>query len=129
MEANMSEYRAEPTRSGDTEAEWVDFPASSDADPWATLLRKAHRPPPMLLETQQRGNEPLPGRTPMVKVKPSNHLAFADHGLLKHHSSFADYWHANGAVMTSLTVALRGLLVTTIAVAIVAFLLLTNSHI
>jgi hypothetical protein len=81
------------------------------------------------MEAQQRKNEPVPGRTPMVKVKPSNHVAFADHGLLKHRFSSAGYWHANGAVMTSLTVALRGLLVTTIAVAIVAFLLLTNSHI
>jgi hypothetical protein len=47
-----------------------------------------------------------------------------DHGLLK-----AGHWDAKGAIMTSLAVALRGLLVTTIAVAIVAFLLLTNSHI
>jgi len=65
----------------------------------------------------------------MVKRKP--HLTTADDGLLmaRHHFSFADYWDAKGAVMTSLTVALRGLVVTTIAVAIVAFLLLTNSHI
>jgi len=39
------------------------------------------------------------------------------------------YWHIKGTIMASLAIALRGLLVTTIAVAIVAFLLLTNSHI
>ena len=67
----------------------------------------------------------------MLKRQPSNHLAIADHGLLKarHQFSFADNWDAKGAVMTSLAVALRGLLVTIIAVAIVAFLLATNSHI
>lgn len=43
-----------------------------------------------------------------------------------------DYWDAKRvgrAVVTSVTIALRGLLVTTAAVAIVAYLLLTNSHI
>lgn len=34
-----------------------------------------------------------------------------------------------GAMMTSVAIALRGLLVTTAAVAIVAYLLITNSHI
>jgi hypothetical protein len=34
-----------------------------------------------------------------------------------------------GAMMTSVAIALRGLLVTTTAVAIVAYLLLTNSHV
>jgi hypothetical protein len=46
--------------------------------------------------------------------------------------SRGDYWDAKrvgGAVVTSVAIALRGLLVTTTAVAIVAFLLLTNSHI
>ena len=62
----------------------------------------------------------------MVTRKPSDHPAIADDGLLRHHFSFGD---AKGAMMTSLAVALRGLLVTTIAVTIVAFLLLTNSHI
>jgi hypothetical protein len=127
----MSEYRepTEPTPSGDTKGEWVDFPASSAADPWAALLREANGLPPILTERQQGGNASLPGRTPMVKRKSSNHLAIADHGLLEARHHFADYWDAKGAVMTSLAVALRGLLVTTIAVAIVAFLLLTNSHI
>jgi hypothetical protein len=122
----MSGYRelSEPTRSG--EGEWVDFPASSDPDPWAALLRKANRLAPILIETQQGENGSLPGRTPMVTRKPSDHPAMPDHGLLRHHFSFGD---AKGAAMTSLAVALRGLLVTTIAVTIVAFLLLTNSHI
>jgi hypothetical protein len=124
----MSRYggTSEPTPSG--EGEWVDFPASSDPDPWAVLLAKQNHLASMLIETQQRGNASSPGRTPMVKHKPSNHVAITDHGLLKarHYFSFADY---GGAMMTSLAVALRGLLVTTIAVAIVAFLLLTNSHI
>jgi hypothetical protein len=120
---------SEPTPSG--EGEWMDFPASSDPDPWAVLLAKQNHLPSMLIETQQRGNASSPGRTPMFKHKPSNHLAITDHGLLKarHYFSFADYRDAKGAMMTSLAVALRGLLVTTIAVAIVAFLLLTNSHI
>jgi hypothetical protein len=129
----MSGYREplEPTRSGDTEGEWVDFPTSSDPEPMGSPLEESKPPSPDLIETQQGGNTSLPGRTPMVKRQPSNHLPIADHGLLKarHRFSFADYWDANGAVMTSLAVALRGLLVTAIAAAIVAFLLLTNSHI
>jgi hypothetical protein len=126
----MSEYREppEPTRSGDAEGEWVDFPASSAADPWATLLSKANGLPPMLAETQRGETASHPGRTPMVKHKLTDHFATANNGVLEasHHFSVAD---AKGAVMTSLAVALRGLLVTSIAVAIVAFLLLTNSHI
>jgi hypothetical protein len=127
----MSRYGEPQSRHVRGEGDWVDFPASSDPDPWALLLGKANRLPPMLIETQQGGNASSPGRTPMVKHKPSNHLAITDHGSLRarHYFSFADYWDAKGAVMTSLAVALRGLLVTTIAVAIVAFLLLTNSHI
>jgi hypothetical protein len=118
----MSDYRepTEPIRLGDT-GEWADFPASPAADPWAALMREANG--------QQAGNASLPGSAPMVKRQSSNHLANADHGLLEARYHFADYWEAKGAVMTSLAVALRGLLVTTIAVAIVAFLLLTNSHI
>jgi hypothetical protein len=92
----MSGYREllEPTRSGETEGEWVDFPASPEPDPWAALLRNANRLPP--------------------------------------DASRGDYWsakRAEGAMMTSVAVALRGLLVTTTAVATVAYLLLTNSHI
>jgi hypothetical protein len=40
-----------------------------------------------------------------------------------------DVRHAGGAMMASVNIALRGLLVVTIAVATVAYLLLTNSHI
>jgi hypothetical protein len=40
-----------------------------------------------------------------------------------------DAKRTGGAMMTSVTLALRGLLVTTAAVATVAYLLLTNSHI
>jgi hypothetical protein len=32
---------SEPTRPG--EADWVDFPASPEPDPWAALLREASR--------------------------------------------------------------------------------------
>lgn len=47
-------------------------------------------------------------------------------------ASGAHHWDAErvgGLVVMSLAVAFRGMLVTTAAVAIVAFLLLTNSHI
>jgi hypothetical protein len=50
---------------------------------------------------------------------------------IKHHFSFGE-WDAKrvrGAMMKSLAIALRGLLVTTTAVATIAYLLLTNSHI
>jgi hypothetical protein len=133
----MSGYREllEPTSSKEVESEWVDFPASPDPDPWAALLRKANRLPPMT-GTQPGGNASLPGRTSMIERRPFGRraVAVADQGSLKagHHSSLADHWDARrigGAVMTSLGIALRGLLVTTTAVAIVAFLLLTNSHI
>jgi hypothetical protein len=46
--------------------------------------------------------------------------------------SCGDHWdakHVGGVMATSAAIALRGLLVTTIAVATVAYLLLTNSHI
>ncbi len=66
----------------------------------------------------------------MTERRPFNHLAAADHGRLKirHNFSFGD-WDAKRVVMTSLAIALRGLLVTTTAVATIAYLLLTNSHI
>jgi hypothetical protein len=131
----MSRYRgpSEPTRSEETEGEWVDFPASPDPDPWATLFRKANRLPPDVDETQG-GNASFPRQTPMITRRPFNQLAITDHRLLtaRHHFSFADDWDAKrigGAVMTSLVIGLRGLLVTATTVAIVAFLLLTNSHI
>ena len=92
----MSGYRqlSEPTHSGETEGDWVDFPASPDPDPWAALSREANRLPPDV--------------------------------------SCGEYWadkRVGGAVVTSVGIALRGLLVTATAVATVAYLLLTNSHI
>jgi hypothetical protein len=45
------------------------------------------------------------------------------------HDGRWDAKRVGGIVMTSLAIALRGLLVTTAALAIVAYLLLTNSHI
>jgi len=44
----MFRYRApsEATRSGQSGDDWVDFPASPEPDPWATLLREANRLPP-----------------------------------------------------------------------------------
>ncbi len=70
----------------------------------------------------------------MIGRKSFYQPAAADDGGPKigHHVSFGDYWDAKrvrGAMMTSLTIALRGLLVTTTAVATIAYLLLTNSHI
>jgi len=82
----------EPVCSGETGGDWVHFPASPEADPWAAL--KANNLPPDV--------------------------------------SRGDNWstrRAEGAMMTSVAMALRGLLVATTAVAIVAYLLLTNSHI
>jgi hypothetical protein len=86
----MSGYRRllKPTHPKKIEGDWVDFPASPDPDPWATLLREANR------------------------LHPDG-----------------DVERAGGAVVTSVAIALRGLLVTVTAVAIVAYLLLTNSHI
>ena len=92
----MSGYREllEPVRSGETGGDWVHFPASPEADPWAAILRKANRLPP--------------------DVSPGDNWSAK---------------HVEGAMMTSVAMALRGLLVATTAVAIVACLLLTNSHI
>jgi len=84
----------EPTRSVRPKVEWVNFPASTDPDPWTALLREANRLPPVVPRDDYR--ETKPGGT---------------------------------AMMTSVAIALRGFLVTTTAVAIVAYLLLTNSHI
>jgi hypothetical protein len=92
----MSGYRepSKPTLSEETEGDWVDFPASPDPDPWASLLKGANHFPP--------------------------------------DASRGGCWNAKrggSAVVTSLAIGLRGLLVTTAAVATVAYLLLTNSHI
>jgi hypothetical protein len=70
----------------------------------------------------------------MIEHGSFNQLAAADHGWLKIKQpfSFRTCWDAKravGAVMSSLAIALRGLLVTTAAVGTVAYLLLTNSHI
>jgi hypothetical protein len=41
----MLRYReiSEPTRSEETEGDWVDFPPSPHPDPWAALMREASR--------------------------------------------------------------------------------------
>jgi hypothetical protein len=78
---------SEPTRSEEAKGEWVNFPASPNPDPWATLMRQADRVPHRQAKT------------------------------------------GGSLMMTFVGIALRGLLVTTTAVAIVAYLLLTNSHI
>lgn len=70
----------------------------------------------------------------MIGCRPFNPLAAADHGRLKitRHSSCGGDWNAasaGGIVVTSLALVVRALLVTTTAVATVAYLLLTNSHI
>jgi hypothetical protein len=92
----MSAYRelSKPTPTGEAAGDWVDFPATTGPDPWATFLRQADRLPPDV--------------------------------------SRGVHWDAKrvgGAVATSVAIALRGLLVTTAAVATAAYLLLTNSHI
>jgi hypothetical protein len=70
----------------------------------------------------------------MIERRPFNQFAAADHGQLKirHHLPFGGHWDANGigvVAMTCLAIALRGLLVTATTVGIVAYLLLTQSHI
>jgi hypothetical protein len=62
-----------------------------------------------------------------------NHLAAADHARFKtrHYFSLGECWDATrvrGIIVTCLAIAVRGLLVTTITVGIIAYLLLTNSH-
>jgi hypothetical protein len=85
---SVCRHLSNPTHSGRNEEVWVDFPASPEPDPWATLLRQANRLNPDW-----------------------------------------DAEHVRGTVVTPVAIALRGLLVTATAVAIVAYLLLTNSHI
>ncbi len=70
----------------------------------------------------------------MAECRLLNEFAGADQGQLKirHDFSFGGPWDAKrmgGVTMTCLAIALRGLLVTTTAVGIVAYLLLTQSHI
>jgi hypothetical protein len=122
----MPGYRelSQPTRSAETEGGWVNFPASPDPDPWATLLRKANRLPS---DARPPAGNALHGRA--VTASLNQQAAVLD---AKHHLSLGDRWDAKsvgGAVMTSLAIVLRGLLVTSAALATVAYLLLTNSHI
>jgi hypothetical protein len=51
----VSSYRelTEVIRSGGTEGDWVDFPASPEPDPWAALLREANRLPPEISRERQ----------------------------------------------------------------------------
>jgi hypothetical protein len=57
----------------------------------------------------------------MIERRPYNQLAAAD--------DHCDAKHARSGRVTCLSIAVRGLLVTASAVGIVAYLLLTNSHI
>jgi hypothetical protein len=97
----MSGYRglSEPTHSGEADGEWVDFPASPDPDPWGTLLRQGGRVPP---------EGACGGRRDAGRVG----------GAV-----------GRGVMAASAAIAVRGLLVTAAAVATIAYLLLTNSHI
>lgn len=66
----------------------------------------------------------------MIEFRPLNRSGAVNAGQprIEHRASF----HARsvgGVVLTCLAIILRGLLVTTTAVGIVAYLLLTNSHI
>jgi hypothetical protein len=70
----------------------------------------------------------------MIECRPLNQLAPAVYGEVKatHDFSFGGYWDAKsvrGVVATFVVIALQAVLVTTTVVAIIAFLLLTNSHI
>ncbi len=70
----------------------------------------------------------------MIMQTPFDRHAVVDRGVLDGRPGFSvgNDWNAKRvghAMRTFLAIALRGLLVTTTAVAIVAYLLLTNSHI
>jgi hypothetical protein len=45
------EELSEPTRSGESDEDWLDFPASPEADPWAALMREANHLPPDVFGT------------------------------------------------------------------------------
>lgn len=66
----------------------------------------------------------------MTEHRPLNQLAaeHPDQIRIRHHSSFGGR-SVGGMMLTCLAIVLRGLLVTTTAVGIVAYQLLTNSHI
>ena len=110
----MPVYRelSQATGFADSGGGWADFPASPDPDPWATLLRKANRLP---------SDARPPAGAVRTTTSRNPQAAVLD-----------DRWDAKsvgGTVMTSLAIVLRGLLVTSAALATVAYLLLTNSHI
>lgn len=66
----------------------------------------------------------------MTARKPSSQAAAANQGQLKTTHLFSSYdWDLKRALMTCLALGLLGGLVTTTAVAMIAYLLLTNSHI
>ncbi len=70
----------------------------------------------------------------MTARKPFSQFAAADHGWPRTRPPFScsDHWdarRARGAIKASLAMALRGLLIATAAMAIVVYLLLTNSRI
>jgi hypothetical protein len=67
---------------------------------------------------------------PMIERKAVGQVAAANHGQLKttHRFSFDD-WDLKRPLMICLALALLGVLGTTTAVAMIAYLLLTNSHI
>jgi hypothetical protein len=109
-----------PKHSGEPEGDWVDFPASPDPDPWGALLREANRLHPDVFGAQQDN-----ARADSVAEKPVCRNA----SRAKRHLLSGMPRRMGGAAVTFLAIALRGLLVTTTAVAIVAYLLLTNSHI
>jgi hypothetical protein len=67
----------------------------------------------------------------MTEHRPFTWLAATDPGALTitRKSSYGDHWDIKQALMTCLALALLGVLATTTGVAMVAYLLLTNSHI
>jgi hypothetical protein len=70
----------------------------------------------------------LARRIPMIERKAFGQVDAGNHGQFKTTFSFYD-WDLKHAVMICLALALLGGLVTTTAVAMIAYLLLTNSHI
>jgi hypothetical protein len=48
---------SKPTRPEEGGADWVDFPASPEPDPWAALLREANRLPPDVSGTERSARQ------------------------------------------------------------------------
>ncbi len=107
----MSAYLelSKPAHSGEADGEWMDFPASPEPDPWGTLLRQANHVAP---------ESACGGRRDAVPVG----------GAVGRGGAGRD-GVGRGVMATSAAIALRGLLVMAAAVATIAYLLLTNSHI